>query len=306
MSANGTITLGQNVTLVKSNATTGCSDEDALAWAGGSIVNSNGVVINGNAIASAPSGTACDATSSNYSITGGTVVGQATACGKITSTTTNPLPGTGSTPPAVSSIPSFQFSNANYSSLNCYPGTGTCGPLNTSATAYSSFNTYKAANQTAMAGNFAIWQASPSKNTKVDLEDIHLTGDLTIITNAPIDFGNTVSITSSVPAELVIVSLYIPPTGSSCTTNGGDCSIYMKNKIMFDNGSDTDPNDGIAALLYTSGKLEIKNSAEADGALYAGSMDIKNGYTINYNSRIAKILGFGVGLEQTLWQELST
>ncbi|MEP6758753.1 MAG: hypothetical protein ABJB55_06120 [Actinomycetota bacterium] len=305
MSANGSITLENGTVLVKSNAATGCTGQDALAWAGGSINGTLGVNIAGDAKASAPSGTACSSTSSSYSITGGTVQGKATACGKITSTTSNPLPGVNTTPPAVESIPTFAFNAGSYTSLTCYPSSGTCGPLNTSATAYSTFNTYEAANKLAMKGNFAIWQAAPSKNTVVSLDGIHLTGDLTIITNAPIDFGNTSSITSSVPAQLVVISTYIPPAGSSCTTNGGDCSIYMQNKITFDKGVASDPTDGIASLIYTSGKLEIKNSADGEGALYAGSMDIKNGYTIAYNSRIAKVLGFGAGLQPTLWQELA-
>ena len=85
MSANGTITLGQNVD-PREDPTRPRAAPARTHWRGraASIVDSNGVVINGNAIASAPSGTACNATSSNYSITGGTVVGPATACGKIT------------------------------------------------------------------------------------------------------------------------------------------------------------------------------------------------------------------------------
>jgi len=307
VSASGTVTIELNTTIVKENAATGCQDEEANVWAGGSIAADNGVIINGNAMASAPSGTVCDATSDDYSITGGTVVGQATACGKITSVATDPQAGVGSTPPAVQTMPGFTFSNNNYPSLTCYPSTGTCGPANTSATAYSDFNTYKSVNVNAMAGNFAIWQTSPTKDTAIDLEDIYLTGDLTIITNAPIDFGNTGTISSSVPAELVVISTYVPPDGTSCTTNGGDCSIYSQNAIVFDNGDDTDLTDGIAGLLYTTGKMSIKNQGSAaDGAIYAGSMDIKNGYNITYNSRIARVLGFGAGLEPTLWQELTT
>ena len=78
-----------------------------------------------------------------------------------------------------------------------------------------------------------------------------------------------------------------------------------ENQIEFDAGDVDDPNDAIAALLYTTGKMAWKNHGEADGALYAGTMDIKNGFEVIYNSRIAKVLGFGVGLEPTLWQEVT-
>jgi hypothetical protein len=45
-------------------------------------------------------------------------------------------------------------------------------------------------------------------------------------------------------------------------------------------------------------------SSSGEGALYAGSMDIKNGFDVTYNGRIERILGFGVGMQQTLWQEI--
>jgi hypothetical protein len=34
-------------------------------------------------------------------------------------------------------------------------------------------------------------------------------------------------------------------------------------------------------------------------------MDLKNGFDVTYNSRIERTLGFGTGLEQILWQEVS-
>jgi hypothetical protein len=301
--ASGSITMENNSALVPSIAGTDCTDQDADAWAGGSILNSG--TINGNAKASAPTGTVCNASSTSYQIQGGTVVGTATACGRITAAAGVSLAGTSSTPPTSESLPQFTFDLANYPTLSCYGGIGTCDPTNTSATAYSSFNTYKNAHENAMSGSFAIWQTSASQATKVDLEDITLSGDLTVVTNAPIDFGNTSTVTTvgGVPATLVVISLYEPL--GACGTNGGDCSIYSKNQITFDDGDATDPTDGIAVLLYTTGKMAWKNHGAADGALYAGTMDIKNGFGVVYNSRIAKILGFGVGLEPVLWQELS-
>ena len=85
----------------------------------------------------------------------------------------------------------------------------------------------------------------------------------------------------------------------------GDCSIYGKNAIEFDDGATpTDLTDGIAGLIYTTGKMAFKNKPEMEGALYAGAMDIKNGFDIVYNPRIANILGFGSALVPTLWEEL--
>ncbi|MEX0984257.1 MAG: hypothetical protein WD096_04330 [Actinomycetota bacterium] len=309
VAAAGSVTMESGVTIAKANVVTGCTGEAADVWAGGSITNDVTTVIEGNAKASAPTGTVCNAASTSYEITSGSVAETATACGRITATAGVSQPGTSTTPPTVDALPSFTFSAANYPGITCYGAVGfSCAEGNTSATAVSSFNTYKAANAASLTGSFAIWQSSPGSGTVVSLEDITLGGDLTVITNAPILFGNTATVGLAAgvsSAELVVISTYIPPPGTSCTTNGGDCSIYFKNTIVFDDGLDTDPSDGIVSLIYTTGKMAVKNQNTGDGALYAGSMDIKNGYDITYNARIAKILGFGSGLEPTLWQELS-
>ena len=46
-------------------------------------------------------------------------------------------------------------------------------------------------------------------------------------------------------------------------------------------------------------------ASTGDGALYAQSMDFKNGFNIIYNSRVERVLGFGTTLEQVLWQEIN-
>jgi hypothetical protein len=315
IAAGGDITVGNNSEIVKEHAASGCSGKEGQVWANGSIGLGVTARVRGIAKASAPSGTTCSATSTSYQLTGGTVDGNAVACGRITSTVTPPStssPGTNSTPPAVESLPQFTFDVNNYPDLQCYPSTGECGPSNSSATATSEFNTYVSANKTSLTGEFAVWQTSASQSTKVLLDGITLGGDLTIITNAPIDFGNTSAITLApgvTSASLTIVSLYIPPESTTCDSNGGECSIYGKNSITFDDGDDADPADGIAALLYTPGKMAFKNTggtaSNGEGALYAGGMDVKNGFEVTYNSRIERVLGFGIGFERTLWRELN-
>lgn len=310
VAAGGDVSLGNNAQVLKSEPTTGCSGKSGLVWANGSILDGVGAVIQGDAKASAPSGTSCSSTQTTYQISGGTVQGNATACGRITATVQGTKqPGVNTSPPAVEPLPTFVFDVNNYPDLTCYPSTGTCGPANTSSTAVSSFNAYVGGHRTSMSGTFAIWQTSPSQSTKVDLQSIRLAGDLTVITNAPVDFGNTTTITTAPgvqAATLVVISLYVPPQGTTCDTNGGECSIYSKNSVVFDDGVDSDPSDGVAGLLYTPGKMAVKNQGSAaEGALYSGSMDIKNGFTIEYNSRIERVLGFGEALQQTVWQEIN-
>jgi hypothetical protein len=305
--ANGTVTMEENSRVAQNLASSGCSGKDGLVWVGGSIHGTNGVVIEGDAKASAPTGTSCNSSGTDYEITGGAVLGDATACGQITSTVTGTsLPGVNTAAPPVIPLPSYTFDPANYPGLNCYPSVPSCDETNTSETAVSTANVAIDALRTNMSGDWAIWQTSPTQSTLLDLENLVLAGDTTIVTNAPVDFGNTTSIELAAgvsAADLVVISLYVP-TGT-CGTNGGDCSIYGKNAIEFDRGDLLDPNDGVAGLLYTTGKMSFKNKGTpGEGALYSGSMDIKNGFDIIYNPRVERVLGFGVSLETVLWEEL--
>lgn len=307
IASGGNVTIGNNTDVLQSwpDGVAPCSGKSGQVWANGSIeaIPGSGVDIEGDAKASAPSGTVCNAAITSYQIVGGTVNGQATACGRITSSTTGPLPGTASDPPAVVPLPTYTFDPNNYPGLTCYPSSGVCGATNTSTTAVAEFNPVAGPG---MQGTYAIWQTSPSQvaSSVVDLEGLTLSGDLTIVTNAPIDLGNTGEVTTTAgSANLVIISLY-QGTGV-CNDTGGDCAIYGKNSVVFDPGAPNDPDDGVAGLLYTPGKMAFKNNANsAEGAIYAGSMDMKNGFDIVYNSRIERTLGFGSALVQTLWQEL--
>jgi len=306
IAAGGNVTLGLNAQVVTSNVATSCTGQLGNVWANGSIAMGVTSSIAGDATASAPTGTVCNVVSASYAITSGAVQGDATACGQITAAVSGTSsPGTLTSPPAVDALPGYVFDSANYPGMTCYPSTGTCGQTNTSATAVSEFQTYVNANLATLSGTYGVWQENPSTDTTIDFDGFDMGGDLTIITNAPVDFGNTTTVTSTTPGELVVISLYEPPADTSCTTNGGDCSIYGANFMEFDRGVIADPDDGISVFIYTSGKLAFKNKPIAEGAIYAGSMDIKNGFDIVYNSRIARILGFGTSLELTLWQELT-
>ncbi len=321
ISANGTITLGNNDQVVTSNATTNCTGQSAMVWAGGSIVGSSGVIIAGNATASAPSGTTCNAANATYSISTVSATqfmqvqgsGGATACGSVSAqvlATNGAHAGTATTPPEVQTMPAYVFDPNNYPVLVCYPTGGTCG-ANTSTTAASSFNTYVSSHKNNLTGQFAIWQRNPTASTYVNLDGLtNISGDVTIVTNAPINFGNTSTITTSAAtAQMTVISLYQPPSGTTCQDGGGDCSIYGNNNIKFNSGSPTDPNDGVVGLLYTTGKLSFKNrnnnAQPWEGALYANSMDMKNGFDLTYNARIERTLGFGAALQQVLWQEIN-
>jgi len=325
--SGGGVTFSPVSTVTKTNATYGCTGKTGNVWTGGTggITGAATVTIEGNATASNPSSATCSNVSANYHIASTmTVTGAAKACGSIAGTVTaaSTSAGTSSSQPVPVTFPAFTFDPNNYSSdptdplhLQCYPTGGTCG-ANDSTTAVADFNTYVSTHKTSLTGTFAVWQRTPTASTYINLDGITLAGDFTLLTNAPVNFGNTSTVTttsSSIAADLVVNSSYQPT--ASCTaalvqTGGADCSIYGKNAIEFDAGDATNPDDGVVGLLYTTGKMAFVNSANnfdstGDGALYAQSMDFKNGFNIIYNSRVERVLGFGVTLEQVLWQEIN-
>jgi hypothetical protein len=330
ISSGGGVSLSNGSNVVKSNATYGCSGKSGNVWTGGTGgitggTNPNLVNVQGSATASNPSSATCSNVSASYAIKSSlTVTGAAKACGSIAGgvSAASTTAGVTSSQPVPVTFPAFTFDPNNYSSdssdplhLQCYPTGGTCGS-NDSTTAVSDFNAYISTHKTSLTGTFAVWQRTPTNSTYINLDGITLSGDFTLVTNAPVSFGNTSTVTatsSSIAADLVVNSSYQPT--ASCTaalvnTGGADCSIYGKNAIEFDAGDAIDPDDGVVGLLYTTGKMAFVNSANnfdstGDGALYAQSMDFKNGFNIIYNSRVERVLGFGTTLEQVLWQEIN-
>jgi hypothetical protein len=333
ISSGGGVSLVQQSNVVQSYSALGCSGKSGNVWTGGSggITLGNTVTVQGSLKASNPSTATCAANGTSYGITQSngtsTVTGTATACGAIGNgvTAATTTAGSSTSQPVPVTFPSFTFDPNNYSSdssdplhLQCYPTTTPitdCG-ANDATDAVTTFNSYVSAHKSSLTGTFAVWQRTPSSSTAINLDGITLSGDFTLITNAPVTFGNTSTVTttsSSVAADLFVVSTY-QPTGA-CTaalvnSDGADCSIYGKNAVEFDSGVQSDPNDGVVGLLYTTGKMAFVNSSNniadvGDGALYAQSMDFKNGFNVIYNSRVERVLGFGASYEQVLWQELN-
>lgn len=200
--------------------------------------------------------------------------------------------------PAAKPLPGFTYSAANYnaSTLHEY---GT--PSTPSATALSDFNTYLAANKSALTGTFAVFQSGTvTQATRIDLTGVKTAGDLAIITNLPIFSNGIEDLPSVTDAIALFASFYQPPTGSVCDLNqdDSDCSIHAKNNFRTTGAT--------AVLMYAPyGPVAIKNNQEMFGAVYANNIQIKNNQTLTYDARVDRIVGFGpVTLEPTNWMEL--
>jgi hypothetical protein len=285
------------------------------AWSGGydpattdGIHLENGSRIDGSAKASVTAPTdpvTCGGESSNnYTVRlqSGAVVG-----GNVTTWGTKSGPGVVAgtiathictAAPAAKPMPQFTYSATNYDPTMLHVfGT----PSAPSATAIADFTNWFGANKTSLTGTIVIFQSGTlSQNPRVDLDGGIVTGDLTIVTNAPIYTASLTDADEVTDATVVLASTYQPPTGTVCEVNkdSSECSIHAKND--FQTTGDT------AVLIYAPyGPVAIKNNAIHFGAIWADNIQIKNNQEITYDARIERVVGFGpVTLEVQSWMEL--
>lgn len=154
--------------------------------------------------------------------------------------------------------------------------------------------------RTDMRGTYIVFDAAPvNQDNRIDLSNITVTGDLTIITNAPI-FSNVTGDNGS-DAVIVLYSSYRPPANRVCDVNqdASECAVHLKNQFQ---------SSGATAMLVVApyGPVAVKNGAEQLGAIYADNIQIKNQQELIYDPRIERVVGFGpVTLEVQTWLELT-
>jgi hypothetical protein len=300
--ANGNVTIDNNdVVDGDVTAATGFVTMRNGSRVNGDVVsggyNGSGVAmaletVTGNVTAASTSpGCIDDAGHAKYKIQGGSVGGNATTWGTVTSS----VSGTSqvhvcSAAPATKSIPTFTFNAANYN------------PAPLTFASPSAFNAYAQANKSSFSGTFYV--AGGGQNDPVDITGLVLVGDTTIIaTQAPIT-ASSADVTSGNDNDKVFVlaSYYQPPAGVACSDNGGnpgDCAVGIKNNFSVANNT--------ATLIYApNGPVTFKNNADFSGAVYANNIVMKNNQTTTYDARVDQVVGFGpVTLERESWVELS-
>ncbi|HEX9696368.1 MAG TPA: hypothetical protein VGB64_08640 [Actinomycetota bacterium] len=200
--------------------------------------------------------------------------------------------------PAAQPMPTYSYNVSNYDPATLHEW-GT--PSASSATALADFNTYLAANKSALAGTFTIFQTGTiTQATRIDLSGVKTAGDVTLVTNLPVFTNGIEDLPSVTDAVVLVASFYQPPAGTVCDVNhdDSDCSIHAKNSFQTSGAT--------AVLLYAPyGPVAIKNNQEMFGAVYADNIQIKNNQTLTYDARVDRIVGFGpVTLEPTDWMEL--
>jgi len=148
----------------------------------------------------------------------------------------------------------------------------------------------------------------PTQTNRIDLTGAHMTGKVTIVTNAPVYTGNLDD--SYVPSNIkdntfVVISHYAPPVSTSCDTehDTSECAVHIKNNFALDASGVCKT----ATLVYAdNGPVAIKNGQTMCGSVISNGIVVKNGQTLTYDSRISRIVGFGPSTyEVSRWQELA-
>lgn len=202
--------------------------------------------------------------------------------------------------PATRPMPVYTYNANNYDPATLHEfGT----PLVYSATARTDFQNWIAANGTALRGTFTVFQSGPiTQSNRLDLSNVNVTGDLTIVSNLPIYSSRIDDDPAITDAVMLLASTYQPPAGAICDVNqdSSDCAVHVKNHF--------DTSGATATLVYAPfGPVAVKNNEVQFGAVYADNIQIKNNQELTYDPRINRMVGFGpVTLEQTQWLELST
>ncbi|MGZ4213895.1 MAG: hypothetical protein ACXVQV_11750 [Actinomycetota bacterium] len=198
--------------------------------------------------------------------------------------------------PAAVPLPTFTYSASNYDPTTLHEfGT----PGTPSATAVTDFQTYLSSVSKQISGTFYINQSDPvNQDNRIDLSGATIVGDTTLVTNTPIFTNGTTDNTNN--AVVILVSTYKPPVGSTCDLNQdkSECSIHLKNDFSVSGNT--------AVLVYAPyGPVAVKNGAIQYGAIYSDSIEVKNTQALTYDSRIARVVGFGdTTLEITKWLEV--
>jgi hypothetical protein len=282
---------------------------EGTVWSGGYDASGTGISnsgsIGGDAKASSSTpGCGDDATHTKYNVSGGTVAGNATAWGSISSSVSGTKTANTCTQASESKpIPTFQWNTSNYPAATLHTYTFPAG--------YAAFNSYIAANKSNLSGTFYI--SGGSASYPVTLDGVTVTGDLTVIADAdaignaaPIDASGGIGASGTNDKVVVLASKYAAPA-SGCSTNGGnpgDCAIGIKNNFQPSSTSLTG-GDNTAVLLYApNGPVAFKNNADFQGAVYANNIQVKNNMNVTYDAKIGQLVGFGATtLQITDWQE---
>ena len=184
-------------------------------------------------------------------------------------------------------LPEFNFNASNYdqSSYHEFPSV-------------ADFQDWLTDRNRRIAGTFYVSESSPSQTNRIDLSGVTVTGDTTIVTNAPV-FTNGVGDEAGPQRTFTLVSSYRPPTNSACSVNqdSSECAIHIKNNFQ--------PSCTTAVLIYAdNGPVAVKNDMDACGSIYGQSVLIKNNQNVTWTERIERTVGFGtVTYEPVRWEE---
>ena len=263
------------------------TDDNAIytgvLWAGGNVILRQNGQVGGSILAAGTSA------AGNVTLENGVVISKdVKARGTVSLPTTYTIHG-GVTqndpnvpPPPELSKPTFTWDPNNYSPApNIYASA-------------ADLTAALEANRNALAGTFYV--NAPSSTVFLP-SHATITGPLTIVTTGKLDVGRTMSASGGpLPWQVVLVA-----------EQTGNAAINVDQPATF--------SAGLEVLMFTKGEVNLKNQVTMTGAIYADSIQIKNGGEINEAPTLATSppAGFDFTLSSanrfevkpTLWREVA-
>ena len=266
-SAPGGITTSNNLTVtgdVYSDVAVNLSNNAKVTGSitsRGAVSTSNNSTIGGdiralgNVTLNNASTTVTGSVYSNANITlTGTVKGNAQATGTITGGTVNGTrsPNSPPTPPPSLSLPTFTWNPANYTSPSTWANP-------------AAFNSYFTANKNAFSGVHRVLCPGCTASSDVLFgSKWTMSGDVTLVTDGPVQLSKDISNGSGGPVTLTIISLFATDPAIDLTSNL------------------TLPGD-IRVLLYApNAQISFKNLKQFSGAVYGKSITSNNQFSLNW------------------------
>lgn len=222
-----------------------------IVWAGGDVTIANGTTVNGNVLATGNvtvfGKVAGDVRAATITVSSGTIGGQQ-------------VPGVSIPKPLVRTLPTYTYNPLDYS------------PTPVEYVSADAFNAYWTASRTAMSGVFHVTDFTggriigPNQRTT-------LTGDLTIITDRPIEIPRDFESSTGDTRRLVVISTY---EGSS------------PDAVKWTNNITMPPN--VEVFIHTTGTANFANQKDFHGIVYAQRLIQDQHFTITYEPDVLSVL----------------
>lgn len=170
---------------------------------------------------------------------------------------------------------------------------------------HTQFQTWVNSTKTNLRGVHYVTPAADAQNTNViNLSGTTIIDDFILITNSPLLWDNSASSVVPVNAPSTATINIISMNERSSVAENQTPAIYIPlNDFKVQS---TTPPAMPCMLMYSKGKIFIKNNGNFNGAIYGNPLEIKNNFVVTYDPCVERTLGFTTArFARAQWVEVS-